>query len=137
MTVAGTVLTLLAGALGLGLGFAMVTGDSDAITRYLVPMLTFTAPVLLLGALARVLHGAAPRVAFLAWVGLAFCVAVMFFGELLRFPGAVIDLSPFSHLALAPAEDVRWVPVLVVLGAAAAVSVIGQQAFRRRDVITT
>jgi ABC-2 type transport system permease protein len=100
-------------------------------------MLTFTAPVLLLGALARVLHGATPRVAFLAWVVLAFCVVVMFFGELLRFPRAVIDLSPFSHLALAPAEDVRWVPVLVVLGTAAAMSVIGQQTFRRRDVITT
>ena len=137
MTVLGSVSTLLVGALGLGLGFAMVTGDTDAITRYLTPMLSYVAPVLLLGALARLLHGVVPRLAFLGWVGLAFCFVVMFFGELLRFPQAVIDASPFSHLAMAPAEDVRWAPVIVILVLAVALSVAGQLAFRRRDVITT
>ena len=136
MTVFGSVLTLLLGALGLGLGYAMVTGDTDAITRYLGPMLSYLAPVLLLGGLARLLHGVVPRSAFLAWVSLAFCFVVMFFGELLRFPQAVIDLSPFSHLALAPAEDVRWMPVVVVALIALVLSIAGQTAFRRRDVIT-
>ena len=103
----GTAIVLVAGGLGLGLGFAMVTGDGAAVGRYLEAMLPYLAPVLLLGAVARLLHGVVPRLAFLAWVGLAFCVVVMFFGELLRFPPAVVDVSPFSHLALAPAEDVR------------------------------
>lgn len=137
MTVLGSVTTLLVGALGLGLGYAMVTGDDEAIARYLVPMLSYLAPVLLLGALARLLHGAVPRLAFLAWVSLAFCFVVMFFGELLRFPAAVVDVSPFSHLALAPAEDVGWLPVVVVGVVALAFSAAGQLAFRRRDVITT
>ena len=137
MTVLGSVTTLVVGALGLGLGYAMVTGDDEAFTRYLAPMLSYLAPVLLLGALARLLHGTVPRLAFLAWVGLAFCFVVMFFGELLRFPSAVIDISPFSHLALAPAEDVRWMPVVVVGAIALVLSVIGQVGFRRRDVITT
>jgi ABC-2 type transport system permease protein len=136
MTVLGSVTALLVGALGLGLGFAMVTGDTDAIVRYIAPMASYVAPVLLLGAVARLLHGVAPRLAFLAWVGLAFCFVVMFFGELLRFPSAVVDVSPFSHLALAPAEDVRWMPVVVVAVVALVLSVAGQVAFRRRDVIT-
>jgi ABC-2 type transport system permease protein len=60
----------------------------------------------------------------------------MFFGELLRFPDAVLDVSPFSHLALAPAEDVRWLPVIAVGLVALVLSAAGQVAFRRRDAIT-
>jgi ABC-2 type transport system permease protein len=137
MTVLGTAAVLVAGGLGLGLGYAMVTGDGGAVWRDLGAMLPYLAPVLLLGAIARLLHGILPRLAYLAWAGLAFCAVVMFFGELLRFPAAVQDVSPFSHLALAPAEDVRWLPVAVVGLIAVALSAAGQAAFRRRDVITS
>ena len=76
---------MVAGGLGLGLGFALVTGDGSAVRRYLGAMLPYLAPVLLLGAdLAA--HGRRPRWAGLGWLGLAFCIVVMFFGELLRFP---------------------------------------------------
>ena len=136
MTVLGTVAALLAGGIGLGLGYAMVTGDETAIGRYLGAMLPYLAPVLLLGAVARLLHGVAPRLARQAWIVLAFSVVVMFFGELLRFPSVVVDVSPFSHLALAPAEDVRWMPVVVMALVALVVSAVGQLAFRRRDVVT-
>ncbi len=136
MTVLGSVIVLVAGGLGLGLGFAMVTGDGSAVGRYFGAMLPYLAPVLLLGAIARLLHGVVPRWASLAWVGLAFCVVVMFFGDILRFPDAVLDVSPFGHLALAPAEDVRWLPVVVVALVALLLSAAGQVAFRRRDAIT-
>jgi ABC-2 type transport system permease protein len=136
VTVLGTVLVLAAGGVGLGLGYGLVTGDTGAVGRDLAAMVPYLAPVLLLAAVARLLHGLVPRLAFLAWVGLAFCVIVMFFGELLNFPGWLIDVSPFSHLALTPAEDVRWTPVVVIAVTAMALSVIGQVAFRRRDVIT-
>jgi polyether ionophore transport system permease protein len=49
----------------------------------------------------------------------------------------VLDVSPFSHLALAPADDVRWAPVVVVGLVAVALSAAGQVAFRRRDIITS
>ena len=137
VTVLGSAIVLLAGATGLGLGFALVTGDSGAFARYLEAMVPYVAPVLLLAAAARLLHGVVPRLAFLAWVGLAVCVVVMFFGQLLSFPQWLIDVSPFSHLALTPAEDARWTPVVVVAVVAAVVSVIGQVGFRRRDVLTT
>jgi ABC-2 type transport system permease protein len=137
MTALGSAGVLLAGGLGVGAGFAMVTGDGEAVWRYVGAIVPYLTPVLLLGALARVLHGVLPRLTYLAWAGLAFCVVVMFFGELLRFPRAVIDVSPFSHLAMAPAEDVRWAPVVVILVLAVALSMAGQLAFRRRDVITT
>ena len=136
VTVVGTAIVLTAGALGLGLGFALVTGDGAAFGRYLEAMAPYVAPVLLLAALARLLHGVVPRLAFLAWIGLAVCAVVMFFGQLLNFPGWLIDVSPFSHLAYTPAEDAQWAPVLVVALVALVLSIVGQVAFRRRDVIT-
>ena len=137
VTVLGTAIVLTAGALGLGLGFALVTGDGGAFGRYLEAMAPYVAPVLLLAALARLLHGLVPRLSFVAWVGLAVCVVVMFFGQLLNFPSWLIDVSPFSHLAFTPVEHAQWTPVVVIGLVALVVSGVGQVAFRRRDVLTT
>lgn len=137
MTVIGAVAVLLGGGFGLGLGFTLVTGDRSTLASYVTATLQYVVPVLVLAGIARLLHGFAPRLAFLAWVGLAYCVVVMFFGQIMQFPEVVIDLSPFSHLALAPAEAMRWTPVVVVGLIAAALSVAGQAAFRHRDAITT
>jgi ABC-2 type transport system permease protein len=137
VTVLGSVAVLTAGGLGLGLGFAMVTGDTDAIGDYLLATLPYLAPVLALGGLARALHGLLPGRTYLAWIVLAFCAVVMFFAEILRFPGWLRGLSPFDELALTPSEDLAWTPVLVVAAIALALSVAGQLGFRRRDVLTS
>ena len=81
-------------------------------------------------------YGAVPAVrASLAWLPLVLAVVVMFFGDLLRLPQWLQDLSPFEHLALVPAEDFRWAPFLVLLALVAAdLSVAGQVAFARRDI---
>jgi ABC-2 type transport system permease protein len=134
VTVVGTLLVLVCAGLGLGLGNAMVTGDAGAVTRLGVPVLAMTAPVLVVSGVARLLYGVAPRLVHLAWLVVALAVVVMMFGELLRIPQWIQDLSPFEHLALVPAEDFRWTPFLAVLALAAALSVAGQLAFRRRDV---
>ena len=134
ITVGGTMLALAAGGLGLGLGYAASTGDGDAVVRYGLPTLAYIAPVLALSAVARLLYGLAPRLLAAAWVPLLFAVAVLLFGETLQMPQWVRDVSPFAHLALAPAEDFRWLPVVVVAMVAAVISAAGQVAFRRRDI---
>jgi ABC-2 type transport system permease protein len=136
MTVGGSVAVLVAGGAGLGISYSLVTGDGEALGRFVAAIVPYLAPVLALGAVASLLHGVAPRATFLAWALLAFCVVVMAFGELLRLPDAVLDLSPFMHIALAPAEEVRWLPVAVISLVAVTFSVVGQLAFRWRDVVT-
>jgi len=49
-------------------------------------------------------------------------------------PQWVRDVSPSAHLALAPVEDFRWLPVVVVAMVAAVISGAGQVAFRRRHI---
>jgi ABC-2 type transport system permease protein len=134
VTLLGVVLVVLCAGLGLGLGYALVTGDSGAIVKYTLGTLGYVAPVLVLSGVARVLYGVAPRATILAWLGTVFCVVVMFFGPLLRLPQWFQDVSPFEHLALVPAQDFSWLPFLVLLAVAALLSAVGQLGFLRRDV---
>jgi ABC-2 type transport system permease protein len=134
VTVGGTVVALALGGLGLGLGFAMVTGDGSRIGPWLLASLSYVAPVLVLAAVARLLYGLVPRLASLAWLALAFCVVVLLFAEAFRFPQWVRDLSPFAHLAMVPAQEFRWLPFLALLVVAVLFSGAGLLAFRRRDV---
>jgi ABC-2 type transport system permease protein len=134
VTVLGTVAVLLGGAVGLGLGFALVTSDAGSGARLSWPVLQYLPAVLLMSAVARLLHGLSPRAATLAWLPLVLAVVVMFFGELLRLPQWFQDLSPFEHLALVPAQDFRGAPFVVLALLATLVSLAGQLAFRRRDI---
>jgi ABC-2 type transport system permease protein len=133
-TVAGTVLVLAGGGLGLGVGYAIVTGDGGRIAPFLLGTLGYLAPSLVLAGLARLLYGVLPRWALLAWAGLGIGVVMVFFGPLLHLPGWVQGISPYHHLALVPAEPFRWTPFLVLLLVAAVLSAVGHTAFTRRDL---
>jgi ABC-2 type transport system permease protein len=134
VTVVGSVAILAVSGAGLGAGFLLATGDRGRAWDVTWPVLQYVGPVLLLGAMGRLVFGLAPRFMVFAWVPLVLAAVVLLFGDLLRLPQWLQDLSPFEHLALVPAEDFRWTPVLVVAFVAAAVSVVGQVAFSRRDV---
>jgi ABC-2 type transport system permease protein len=134
LTVAGSAVVVSAAGLGLGVGYALTTGDTGAIGTYLVATLPYLAPVLVTSGVATLLFGARPRLAPLAWLLLGFAVVVMLFGDLLQLPGWLQDLSPFRHLALVPAESFRWVPFLSLLVVAGALSAAGHLLFTRRDI---
>ncbi len=133
VTVLGVVAVLALSGLGLGLGYSLVTGE-DAVLRYLLPLLSYAAPVLVLSGVARLLIGVNPRLGTLAWLPLLLAVVVMFFGDLLQLPQWLQDISPFEHLALVPAEAFAWGPFLVLAAVAVALSAAGQVAFLRRDI---
>ncbi|GAW48228.1 MULTISPECIES: ABC transporter permease [unclassified Nocardioides] len=134
VTVAGTLTVLVLAGAGLGTSYALVTGDGSAVARMTVELLMTAPAVLVLAGFARLLHGLLPRAALLAWLALLLSYVVLIFGELLDLPQWFQDLSPFEHLALVPVEPFRWTPFLVLAAVAAALSVAGQIAFRRRDV---
>lgn len=134
MTVAGTVVALLASGFGLALGYSLVTGTSDQFWDLFVPSLQYAPAVLVLSGIARLMYGVAPRAMVAAWLPLVLASVVMLFGDLWSIPQWLQDLSPFEHLALVPAQSVDWAAVLGVAAAALALSVAGQIAFHRRDV---
>jgi ABC-2 type transport system permease protein len=134
VTVLGTLVVLAAAGFGLGTTYAAVTGDTGAVLRFSVPVLSFAPAVLVLSGFARLLHGAAPRASILAWLGLLVAWVVLVFGDVLDLPQWLQDVSPFEHLALMPLQDFRLAPFLVLTLVAIALSAAGQLAFRRRDL---
>jgi ABC-2 type transport system permease protein len=134
VTLVGTLAVLAAGGLGMGVGYALVADDSAAVGRYAGATLAYAAPVLVVAALGWLAFGLSTRLGSLAWLGLGFCVVVMFFGELLRFPDWLRDISPFSHLALVPAQDFEPAPFLTTLAVAVVLGALGLVALRRRDL---
>lgn len=134
ITVLGTVLVLGLTGLGLGLSYGAVSGDWDRVGQLTLACVAVAPPVLVLGAIARLLHGWLPQLASLAWLAVLFCAVVMFFGELLDFPRWVVDLSPFSHAGTYPAEPMDWGGFAMLLAAAAGVSAAGVWGFTRRDL---
>jgi ABC-2 type transport system permease protein len=134
VTGAGTVVVVGAAGLGLGLGYRMVTGDGSAVGRLFGATLPYVAPVLVLAAVTWLAYGLSPRLAGFGWLALTFCVVVSFFAELLQLPAWLVDVSPFSHLALTPAEPLAWGPVIALLAVAAVLGLAGNQALARRDI---
>ena len=134
VTIAGTALVVGAGGLGLGVGYALTTGDEGAVGRFTLDTLGYLPPVLVLAGLTRLLVGLVPRAASAGWLGLGWCVVVLLFGNLLGLPGWVQGTSPFDHLSLVPVEPFRWGPFVLLLLVAGLLSGAGQLAFARRDL---
>lgn len=134
LTTAASVVVVLLGGLGLGLGYALTVDDWGAVGRYLAATLPHVAPVLVLSGLTTLAYGARSRWASLAWLGLLLSVVVLLFGTVFRLPEWLQDLSPFHHLALVPAEDFRLAPLLALSGIALMLTAAGIALFTRRDV---
>lgn len=130
----GTAAILVLGGVGLGVGYALVTGDPGRIGAFTWAAASLLPAVFLLAGLAILLYGAAPRLSVLSWLALIFCAVVMLFGEVLRFPTWLQAVSPFHHLASVPAADTDWASFCVVLAAAVVLGTGGLLGFIRRDV---
>ena len=84
---------------------------------------------------AVLLHGVRPSVAFpvtATLVGAGFVVA--FFGPGLGWPAWLVDATPFTHLAAAPAEPVAWAAAATMAALAVALAGVGFVAYARRDL---
>lgn len=134
VTVLGTFAVAVAGAVGMALGYACVTGSWSRFAPFLLGAVSLTAATFVWVGFARLLYGVSAARAPWAWLGLGFSVVVMLFARPLRFPDWISDLSPYQHLALVPAEEFAWLPVLVLLVLGGLLWWAAQAAFARRDV---
>ncbi|MET9888027.1 ABC transporter permease [Streptomyces sp. NPDC006430] len=127
----GSALILLLAGLGLGIGH----GGQD-VGAAVGACLAQLPAVWVIGALAALLHGAAPRYAVAAWAVAGTALALGWIGPALNLPQAVLNVSPFAHLPKLPgAQAVSWTPLLVLTALAAALLAAGLTALRRRDLV--
>ena len=135
-TVMAVTFLLAISGLGVGLGAAAGASGPGVITEVTVATLAFLPAVLVVVGVAALLFGIRPGASALAWLLLGYAFFLGMFGALLKLPGFVADLSPFSHLTVMPLRDLEplWLAVLIVI--ATALTTIGAALFRRRDLDT-
>ncbi len=110
-------------------GSPLAVGDAVLAGVNLMP-----AALLFLG-LGVLLFGLLPRLtAPLAFGAVIAAYLLDFVGPLLELPDALLDASPFRHLAPVPVIDVDVAAALIMLGIGVLAATAGVAAFRRRDL---
>jgi len=99
------------------------------------PLLGTLPLVALFTGLAVLAFGVAPRLTVAVPVTLAVLSYLLdSFGTVLDWPAAVVDLSPFHHLARLPANPMTLPAVLVMTGLGLVAAAAGIAGFARRDL---
>lgn len=128
---AGAALIMLLAACGLAAGYGRDAGPIVGACLVQLPA------IWLIGALTVLLYGVSPRSAPAAWGVAGLILLVGWLGPALDVPGAVMDVSPFSHLPKLPGQDgMAWQPVLLLTALAVVLTAAGLAGLRRRDLAT-
>jgi len=129
------------GALALDAGALAWAGAASQHARVSLPRMLEAGAnclpaALLFLALGALGYAVAPRASGALAYGL---VSVAFLwellGALLGAPHWLVELTPFQHVGLVPAESFRPTAAVVMLGIAALAALAAQRIFRRRDLI--
>jgi ABC-2 type transport system permease protein len=145
----------LAGHVGLAFGMAVAVQFMLALGMYVVSLsvlegaaqlsfsfllqanLAYVPALLVIGGLATLLVGAAPRFSGLIWGYFAYTFIVMFVGRIVNFPEWLVNLTPFAFIPQLPlphGEGISWLALggLTMLGFALAAA--GLWFYRNRDI---
>jgi ABC-2 type transport system permease protein len=133
--IVGPVLVMAVAGLCAGAAYGAIAGDLfGAIPRVTVAAMAQLPAIWVLTGVAMALYGIFPRLSTLSWGVLAMSLIVGQLGQILQFPRWSLNLSPFSHIPLIPAEDFVATPFLILLAVATMMVVGGVAGFRSRDV---
>ncbi|MEU2623628.1 ABC transporter permease [Streptomyces sp. NPDC007157] len=124
----GSALIMLLAGLGFAVGYGREVGPVLGACLVQLPA------VWVIGGLALLLYGVAPRLTPAAW-GVAVAVLLIgWVGPALNAPQLVLDLSPFGHLPKLPGGGMAWGPVTILMGLAVLLVGSGLAGLRRRDM---
>ena len=135
LTVVGAALLVVLTGLAMWTGAAVSGSDRLTVGEPLRGVLNTGSVVVLVTGLAVLSFGLLPRltVAVPAAVTVGGYVLTLL-GPALSWPGWVVDLSPFSHLAYVPAEPFAATSAAVMVLVGCAAGAAGVAAFAHRDV---
>ncbi|HEX5695778.1 MAG TPA: ABC transporter permease, partial [Acidimicrobiia bacterium] len=133
--VLGPVLILAVAGTTAGATYGLIVGDvGGQVPRVLGAAMVQLPAVWVLTGTAMALYGLAPRRTGLSWAVLVGCLILGQLGQILQFPQWSLNLSPFTHVPMFPAESLEAVPMVVLLAVSAALVGAGLAGFRRRDI---
>lgn len=132
----GSALILFVTGLVTGVAVGAVTGTWSAVPDSIWAHLNMVPAVLVVVGVSATVFGWAPRLlAVVGWALVGVIIFVGVFAALIDFPQWLRDLSPFSHPAQMPVEDVALLPLLWLTLLGLAGVVVGLVGLRRRQVV--
>lgn len=131
--VAPTVLLLLTGCL-MAVPQALSDRSTAIIATELRAALALAPGPWLTVSIAMLLYGWWPRLFGLVWAVIGWSLLMVWIGELLNLPQALIDATPFATLPQVPVEPFTWTPWLIETALSVAAVVLGLIGYRRRDI---
>lgn len=134
----GTVLLLTTFGFLAGVSF-MIAGDATAsdVWRLTASTMVQIPALVAFGAFMILLFGLLPRyVLGVTWGVFVIYLLINQLGVLLKLPQWVINLSPFTHVPLAPSNDIQFLPLIWLLVAGFVMAAAGIIGFTRRDIYT-
>ena len=138
LSLLGGVLLLTVTGTALWLGVAVSGSDQISWDEALRSVLNTLPVVVLIGGLAVLTFGLVPRLTVPIPVTVTVAgYLVTLLGPALSWPAWVLNLSPFTHLALVPAAPWAATSGIVMTGLGLVLLSLGLLAFHRRDLIGT
>ncbi|MGH8953085.1 MAG: ABC transporter permease [Acidimicrobiia bacterium] len=133
--VGGPVLILAVAGLAAGATYGAIVGDVPGqVPGVLGAAMVQLPAVWVVTGTAMALYGVAPSHVGLSWGLLIGSLVLGQLGQVLQFPQWSLNLSPFSHIPLFPAEDIEVAPMAWLLIIAVALIAAGLSGFRHRDI---
>ncbi len=132
----GTALILLTTGLAAGVSYGAASGSwAEGIGDLVAAAAVQVPAALALGGFVVAAFGLLPRWAGpITWFALAAALVMGQLGKLFELPQWLMNVSPFTHVPLVPAEPFTATPVGWLTAAALALGAVGFAAFRRRDL---
>lgn len=132
----GVVLQLLVLGVTSGISYVLIADASwSEAWDVILSAVVHIPAVLALGGFAVAVFGAFPRASIaVSWSAFGAALLIGQFGEVLKLPQAVMNLSPFTHTPNYPVESIAATPLLLIATAAVAFTAAGIALFRRRNL---
>jgi ABC-2 type transport system permease protein len=134
VSLVGSVVVLFAAGIGAAAPYAILTHNPGQVPRIVAAMLIYLPAVWLLVGLTAALFGLLPQAIGSAWVAMAVYFLVGLFGDLLKVPTWVQDLSPFQQTPHLPAATLTVLPLTIITLIGVGLLTIAMVAFHHRDV---
>lgn len=132
----GAAAMLLAAGLTLALATNLGGGEHVKIFDYVGAALSYFPVIAVFAAGYVCLFGLLPRAAGLVtWVYFGFVAFVSWIGGLLNLPAWLNNFSPLNYTASAPAEAIKFPPLIVMMAVAVVATALGLMFWRRRNLV--
>jgi ABC-2 type transport system permease protein len=135
VAVMSVVAVAVAAGISAGIAFVLAGEDWGRVPSSLAATLAHVPAALTLVGAAAVIFALLPRLTVsLGWGALVLALVLGQFGELLRLPEWVQNVSPFRHSSALPVETLDVTATVVMTAAAVVAAAFAVAAFHRRDL---